>query len=315
MWNPKPKESWNSAEGGYWGISQRGSRGRPRGGSNDRPRGGLRDWPSRDRAQEGSWSGDHRRPYDRYRGQSSNVTQEGSRNTGQEGLWDRSRTSSANVAKINGNVSNNRQHFKFGLQSLQAILKKSPDEMVLDMTSERRLTATDALLKKRDMNDELIVQLLKVLARACDCETAHARLTKLLSILPTSIYFSNHLSNYIIRLENFNQLESKERENELKYMIKIFSELIKKQPSCYPNLPLAQLSYTTKSLIAKDVLCDQDIETAVENLMALKDEVAEKVSKEVEEMGKNPRRQKRINEGKKIFYSIFILTDSLHGLF
>lgn len=259
------------------------------GGPRDRPHGGSRD------RRNGRWGGEN----ERYRDQSRHVTQERSQNRRHGELWDRSGASSANVSKRNGNGSSCHQHFRFGLHSLQTILEKSPDEMVLDMTSERRLPATEALLKQRNMNDEVIVQLLKVLTHACHCETAHARLSKLLSLLPTSIYFRLHLSNYIGRLANVSHLESRHKENELKHMIKIFSELLKKQPNSYPNLPLPQLWHTIKSLADKDFLYDQNIQTAAEELMALKDEMAEKVKKEVEEMGKNPRRQRRINAGKK----------------
>jgi hypothetical protein len=177
------------------------------------------------------------------------------------------------------------------------MLEKDPDELVLDMTSERCLPATENLLGRLEMTDDLVVLVFKVLARACDCGTTRSGLQKLLSTVPQSTYLSLHLSSYINRL-NLSRKDDYELENEIKSMIKLFSEVLRKLPSSFPHLPLPQLSIATSTFVSCGRLGNSEIHSSIEGLMALKDEMAEKVKKETEETSRRPRRRNPGEEGK-----------------
>lgn len=170
------------------------------------------------------------------------------------------------------------------------MLEKDPDELVLDMTSERCMPATEALLEQMEMRDDLVVLVFRVLARACECGTTLSGLQKLLSALPRSIYLNLHLSAYINRLPSSSRKYGYDLEVELKAMVKLLAGVLRRLPSSFADLPIVQLSFATSALMACGKIDSSEIQSSVEELSKLKDEMAEKVNKQAEE-GRRPRRR------------------------
>jgi len=190
---------------------------------------------------------------------------------------------------------------QFGFKNLKSMAEKDPDELVLDMTSDKCFPATENLVNDLYMDDGKVVVVLKVFANACDCTTATTWLIKLLTTLPKSNFLSFHLSNYINRLPNLDDVDSIEREQQLTLMIKLCAELLRKFPSCFADLPFAQLYMTITSLNSTGKLLDQRILSEVEALGRLKDEMSEKIKKESEEANRKPRRRNARTEGIRVY--------------
>lgn len=178
---------------------------------------------------------------------------------------------------------------------------KDADELVLDMTSERCLLATENLINDNYMQDDKVVVVLKLFAKACSSETTQSSLHKLLSMLPKSTFLSLHLSSYINRMTDVSlDLEVDEKQNQIALMIKILKELLVMLPSSFADLPIAQLHLAVMNLDSKGELIDKQIKSEVEDLVALKDEMAEKVKQEGEAgTSRKPRRINRREEGKE----------------
>ena len=137
------------------------------------------------------------------------------------------------------------------------------------------------------MGDDLVILLVSILAKACDCDTQEY-LFQLLNLLPRSPFLTLHLSSYINRLERMTQANL---DSQLKNMIKLFSELLRRYPNCYDSIPLASLKCATEVMAANGLLCDDVIMREVERLMILKEEKVEELERAEKE--KQERRERR----------------------
>ena len=162
-------------------------------------------------------------------------------------------------------------HFGFG--SLRKLQEKDPDDIVLDLASERCLPAFQALLAKTDMSDEMIELVLEVLVKACACNSPEY-FNKLLIELPSSIYVVLCLKRYITRLcgqgdRNGNVQLFIER------TIKLFTEILKKIPSACESLPFLGLEKAVRVLAASGKINNDVIEN-VKQLKVIEQESLEK---------------------------------------
>lgn len=184
------------------------------------------------------------------------------------------------------------------LKKLREMCSKDPDTVVLELTSDRNMSNTEKLLSDDlPMEDTEVIAFLEVLARASECSTVLSSLNKLLSKLPKSKYMNLYLSNYINRLAN-EDMDFQERERQLRLMIRLFTEMLKKLPSSFADLPIPQLLFATMMLSADKNLLDETILPAVEELNSLKDSMAENIKQE-EELAQDNRKPKRISRKEK----------------
>ena len=192
-----------------------------------------------------------------------NVVTDGSRQQ-------RNRRKRGNGNKRGRQTSRNVQ---FGFGSLRKLREKDPDDIVLDLASERCLPAFRSLLAKTDMTDEMIELVLEVLVRACACNSPEY-FNKLLIELPKSLYVILSLKGYITRLcgqgdSNGNVQLFIER------TIKLFTEILKKIPSAFDSLPLGDLEKVVRVLAASGKI-DNDVIVNVEQLKVIEQESLEK---------------------------------------
>ena len=180
-----------------------------------------------------------------------------------------------------------------GFKALEAMQDKSPDEIVLDLTSARCFPATEDLLTKRErVTDDTIFLITKILARACSCDSREY-LFKLLNLIPQSMFLNLHVTSYIRRLPDDiqNPLSASKLEAVFKNLMKLFSTLMQVNPSCYSHLPLLEVSCVVTMQCDSGNL-DGEMKTKADELMKLKEEKVEELKKQEEEK-KQKRRHPR----------------------
>ncbi len=183
-----------------------------------------------------------------------------------------------------GNVVN------FGFKSLEKLRETAPDNIVLDLASERCLPAFKALLMKTDMSDEMIVLVVDVLARACDSNSPKY-FNKLLIELPTSLFVILSLKRYLTRLcgplhSNANLQMFIER------TVKLFTEILKKIPSSFDSLPLGDLEQAVYVLATGNQI-RPDVVQSVEQLKVIKKDSLEKEMRKREVENQRKKRSRK----------------------
>ena len=186
---------------------------------------------------------------------------------------------------------------RLGFRALLDLQDKDPNDIVLDLTSKRCFPATEELINKSmQMKDDIVILLVSILAKACDCDTQEY-LFQLLNLLPRSPFLTLHLSSYINRLGRMTQADL---DSQLKNMIKLFSELLRRYPNCYDDIPLAQLKCATEAIAINGLLSDEIIMREVERLMILKEEKVEELER-AERERQERRGRPRGMDGKQYF--------------
>jgi hypothetical protein len=178
----------------------------------------------------------------------------------------------------------------FGFKSFEKLSKAEPDDIVLDLASERCLPAFRTLLAKTDMSDEMIELVVDVLARACDSNSPEY-FNKLLIELPRSLFVILSLKGYLTRMcvrRNANPQLFIER------TVKLFTEILKKIPSAFDSLPLGDLEQAVDVLAGIDQI-SPDVVQNVEQLKVIKKESLEKEMRKME--FENQRRTRSRNPG------------------
>ena len=161
----------------------------------------------------------------------------------------------------------------FGFNALQKLREEEPDNIVLDLASEKCLPAFKELLSKTDMRDEMIELTLHVLARACDSNSPEY-FNKLLVELPRSLFVMISLKGYMTRL----CMGRNSRSNPQLFIqstVKLFSEILKRIPSAFESLPLGDLEQAVDMLAARRKV-ESGVIQSVEQLKVIKKESVEK---------------------------------------
>jgi hypothetical protein len=173
----------------------------------------------------------------------------------------------------------------FGFNSLQKLREADPDDIVLDLASERCLPAFRELLKKTDMGDEMIELTLHVLARACDSNSPEY-FNKLLVELPRSLFVMINLKGYIARMCMRRNTRS-DAQLFIENTVKLFGEILKRIPDAFASLPLGDLEQTVDFLKATGQI-GPEVTQSAEQLKAIKKESLEK------EIRRREREQQRM---------------------
>ena len=187
--------------------------------------------------------------------------------------------------------SGNQRPVKLGFKALQDLDTKTPDEIILDLTSSRCFPATEFLLTEQtSMREDWIVLIVSILSKACDCSTKEY-LFKLLNLLPNSVFFNYNLRPHLNRL-SASRLPPSDIAVFLRNVVKIMNELLQRYPSSYADLPLPDLYCSATMLSREGQLEDDGLVNNVEELMKLKSEKAE----ETEEKRRRKATQKKTSK-------------------
>ena len=189
-----------------------------------------------------------------------------------------------------GGSSGSHRPVKLGFKALQDLDTKSPDEIILDLTSNRCFPATESLLMEQtSMREDCIVLIVSILSKACDCSSKEY-LLKLLNLLPNSTFFNYNLRPHLNRL-SASRMSPSDIAVFLRNVVKIMNELLRRYPNSYADLPLPDLYCSVTMLSKAGQLEDDALVNNVEELMTLKSEKAEELKKKEEE--KQHRRRPR----------------------
>ena len=161
----------------------------------------------------------------------------------------------------------------FGFGALKKLREVEPDDVVLDLASERCLPAFRQLLMKTDMSDEMIELVLEVLARACDSNSPEY-FNKLLVELPRSLFVMINIKGYITRLCAQGQSNT-DPQLFLERTVKLFTEILQKIPYAYDSLPLGDLEQAV-NILAGIKKVSPNVIQKVEQLKRIKKETIEK---------------------------------------
>lgn len=169
-------------------------------------------------------------------------------------------------ARSSGNVI-------LGFNALQKLRGKDPDDIVLDLASERCIPAFKALLNKTEYSKDMVELVMEVLASSCDSNSPEY-FNKLLTEIPRSLFIVLHLKSYITRLymqRNF----TTNPQLFVERTVRLFSEILKRIPSAFETLPLGDLELAAVTLKARGLIDDVVIRE-VEQLKVIKEESLEK---------------------------------------
>ena len=160
----------------------------------------------------------------------------------------------------------------FGLNSLEKLSKAEPDNIVLDLASDRCLPAFRELMGRTDMQDKMIELVVDVLARACDSNSPQY-FNKLLLEIPKSLFVILILKGYISRL--YGKLQSNYNfQPFIEQTVKLFTEILKKIPRAFESLPLGDLEQVVDILATMNKISPEVIQR-VEQLKVIKKESLE----------------------------------------
>ena len=191
-----------------------------------------------------------------------------------------------------GARGHNPRQVRLGFKALQELDTKTPDEIILDLTSSRCFPATEFLLNQQSaMKDDWIVLTVSIVANACGCSSKEY-LIKLLNVLPKSLFFTAHLRTFLNRLSAC-RMPATEVATFLRNVVRIMKELLRTFPNSYADLPVSELYCGIR--IFSDTQPDGALVAEGEELMKLRSQKADELKK-VEEEKQHRRRPRRDGE-------------------
>ena len=189
-----------------------------------------------------------------------------------------------------GAQGHNPRPVRLGFKALQELDTKTPDEIILDLTSTRCFPATEFLLNQQSaMKDDWIVLTVSIIAKACGC-SSKGFLIKLINILPKSLFFTAHLRTFLNRLSAC-CMPATEVATFLRNVLSIIKELLRTFPNSYADLPVSEL-YCGIRITQQP---DGALVAEGEELMQLRNQKADELKK-VEEEKQHKRRPRRDGE-------------------
>ena len=192
-----------------------------------------------------------------------------------------------------GAQGHNPRQVRLGFKALQELDTKTPDEIILDLTSIRCFPATEFLLNQQSaMKDDWIVLTVSIIAKACGC-SSKGFLIKLLNLLPKSLFFTAHLRTFLNRLSAC-RLPATQVATFLKNVVRIMKELLRTFPNSYADLPVSEL-YCGIRIFSDTQQPDAALVAEGEELMQLRNQKADELKK-VEEEKQHRRRPWRDGE-------------------
>ena len=189
-----------------------------------------------------------------------------------------------------GAQGHNPRQIRLGFKALQELDTKTPDEIILDLTSSRCFPATEFLLNQQlAMKDDWVVLTVSIIAKACGCSSKEF-LIKLLNLLPKSLFLTVYLRTFLNRLSAC-RMPSTEVATFLRNVLRIMKELLRIFPNSYADLPVSEL-YCGIRMFSDTQQPDRALEAEGEELMKLRSQKADELKKVEEEkqLRRRPRR-------------------------
>ena len=217
--------------------------------------------------------------------------QRGRGSGGGRGRWRGGGRGRGRGGRRGGRTPRNQPELMLGFGELQALENKTSDKIILQLTSSQCFPATEYLLKQQSvMEDHWIVLIVNIVTKACDCSSKED-LLKLLNLLRVSSFLNLQLRPYLNKL-SANSLPPCDVSVFLRRVVKIMSELLRRFPSCYTDLPVPDLYCGTKRLSDTGQLADGALVREVDELMKFRTEKAEELQRkeEAERQNRKPRR-------------------------
>ena len=188
-------------------------------------------------------------------------------------------------------------------KELQDLETKTPEQIVLHLTSSRRFPSTEYLMKQQStIPNDCIVLIVSVLTKACDCSPKEDQL-KLLNLLPGSSFIDSHLRQYLNKLF-VNTMPPSAVLVFLRNVVQIMNELLRRFPNSYTDLPLSDLYCAIRVAFESGQLADETLLTDIDEIMQMRIQKDEELKRKEEE--KKQRRTKPRRNGENISkYMVF----------
>ena len=161
----------------------------------------------------------------------------------------------------------------FGFNALSKLREADPDDIVLDLASERCLPAFQTLLNNPNMTDDMTELVANVLARACDSNSPEY-FNKLLVELHKSLFVMLTLKRHITKLGIRGHSNANSRLF-IEHIVRLFTEILKRIPSSCDYLPLADLEQAV-GMLARMGQISSNVIQDFEQLKVIKQESLEK---------------------------------------
>ena len=152
------------------------------------------------------------------------------------------------------------------LEAMRDLLNKSPEDIVNWLTSEHSFLFKN----QHKVKDEAVIVLVKLLAKACDCES-HSDLTYLFSILSNSWFLTRRVGPFLDQLVTKKSKKSQTKHLEtIRDTAKVLTEIVTTFPNGCSSLPLVKLHTAAMRLANSGKLLDKKMISTVQELMRVK---------------------------------------------
>lgn len=221
------------------------------------------------------------------------------------GGWKSSATNGerGNGRRVGGDTGSIQSQGQLKLKDLQNLKNKSPDDIVLHLTSESCFRSTEYLVKEQStITDDSIVLLVNIFTKACTSESRDD-LYKLLSLLPGSLFLNLHLRRNLNRLF-VDPIPPFDVVAYLRNVEQIMNELLRRFPNSHSDLPLSDLYCAIRLAFDSGQLEDEALVKGVDEMMQMRIEKAEELKRKEEEEKQRKMKPRRIGKNLSFFLNI-----------
>ena len=155
------------------------------------------------------------------------------------------------------------------LEAMRNLLSESPEEIVNWLILEQSSLFGKKQQKRKDEVDALLV---KLLAKACDCE-CHSDLGNLFSVLSKSWFLTRRVGPILDQVVAKESKRSQTKHFDLETisdLVKVLKEILNRFPKASAHLPIAKLHSWTTQLARSGELVDRGISSTVQELMKVR---------------------------------------------
>ena len=154
------------------------------------------------------------------------------------------------------------------LEAMRNLLSESPEEIVNWLILEQSSLFGK---KQQKRKDEVVALLVKLLAKACDCE-CHSDLGNLFSVLSKSWFLTRRVGPILDQVAAKKSKRSPTKHFDLETirdLAKVLKEILNRFPKASAHLPILKLHSCTMKLARSGELVDREISSITQGLMKL----------------------------------------------
>ena len=155
------------------------------------------------------------------------------------------------------------------LEAMRNLLSESPEEIVNWLILEQSSLFGK---KQQKRKDEVVALLVKLLAKACDCE-CHSGLGNLFSVVSKSWFLTRRVGPILDQLAAKKSRRSETKHFDLETigdLAKVLKEILNRFPKASAHLPIVKLHSSIVKLARSGELMDRGISSKVQELMRLR---------------------------------------------